>query len=74
MIISCLTPHILIIIFTGREEEKGLVTFGRELNSNPAGFATLSGKLDAIQHLKLQAKEMREDEKEHAKEVSLFLH
>ena len=27
VIISFLTPHILIIIFTGREEEKGLVTF-----------------------------------------------
>ena len=27
VIISHLTPHILIIIFTGREEEKGSVTF-----------------------------------------------
>ena len=40
--------------------------------SNPAGFTALSGKLDAIQHLKLQAKEMCEDEKEHTKEMSFF--
>ena len=32
----------------------------------------LSGKLDAIQHLKLQVKEMGEEENEPAKEVSLF--
>ncbi|KAF8519926.1 hypothetical protein JB92DRAFT_2828266 [Gautieria morchelliformis] len=53
----------------GGKKEKARSPLGKELDSDPAGFAALSGKLDAIQHLKIQAKDMREDQKAHAKEA-----
>ncbi|KAF8526811.1 hypothetical protein JB92DRAFT_3108045 [Gautieria morchelliformis] len=51
------------------KQKKARSPLGRELDGDPAGFAALSGKLDAIQHLKLQAKETRKDQREHAKEA-----
>ncbi|KAF8530643.1 hypothetical protein JB92DRAFT_3106254 [Gautieria morchelliformis] len=53
----------------GGKKQKARSPLGKELDSDPAGFTALSGKLDAIQHLKIQAKDMREDQKAHAKEV-----
>jgi hypothetical protein len=43
---------------------------GRELGCDPLAFASLSGKLDAIQHLKREAKKTRDEEREQTKEVS----
>jgi hypothetical protein len=42
---------------------------GREAKKEPACFASISGKLDAVKHLKGQAKETKEMEREQAKEV-----
>ncbi|KAF8517097.1 hypothetical protein JB92DRAFT_2907187 [Gautieria morchelliformis] len=42
---------------------------GKEWERDPALFASLSGKLDAVQHLKLEAKGTREEQKEHEKQV-----
>ncbi|KAF8532578.1 hypothetical protein JB92DRAFT_3103679 [Gautieria morchelliformis] len=55
--------------FLWGKKKRAPLLCGREFNSDPPGFAVLSGKLDAIQHLKLQVKEIREDQKEHAKET-----
>ncbi|KAF8530828.1 hypothetical protein JB92DRAFT_3092610 [Gautieria morchelliformis] len=43
---------------------------GRELGRDSLVFASLSGKLDVIQHLKQMAKDTREEEREKAKEYS----
>ncbi|KAF8526787.1 hypothetical protein JB92DRAFT_3224854 [Gautieria morchelliformis] len=51
------------------KQKKARSPLGRELDGDPAGFTALSGKLDVIQHLKLQAKETRKDKREHAKEA-----
>ncbi|KAF8497711.1 hypothetical protein JB92DRAFT_3125613 [Gautieria morchelliformis] len=42
---------------------------GKEWERDPALFASLSGKLDAVQHLKLEAKGTREEQKEREKQV-----
>ena len=43
---------------------------GREGEHDPATYASLCGKLDAVEQLKIQVDEMREEQKERAKEVS----
>ncbi|KAF8515476.1 hypothetical protein JB92DRAFT_3114956 [Gautieria morchelliformis] len=57
----------------GGKKKKARSPLGKELESDPAGFAALSGKLDTIQHLKIQAKDMCEDQKAHAKEAQNWL-
>ncbi|KAF8532061.1 hypothetical protein JB92DRAFT_3104463 [Gautieria morchelliformis] len=42
---------------------------GRVLEKDPVTFAGLYGKLDAVQHLKIQAKDTLEEQKEHTKEL-----
>ncbi|KAF8511856.1 hypothetical protein JB92DRAFT_3143942 [Gautieria morchelliformis] len=42
---------------------------GKEWERDPALFASLSGKLDAMQHLKLEPKGTREEQKEREKQV-----
>ncbi|KAF8510403.1 hypothetical protein JB92DRAFT_2940616 [Gautieria morchelliformis] len=42
---------------------------GKEWERDPALFTSLSGKLDAVQHLKLEAKGTREEQKECEKQV-----
>ncbi|KAF8481368.1 hypothetical protein JB92DRAFT_3039218 [Gautieria morchelliformis] len=42
---------------------------GKEWERDPALFALVSGKLDAVQHLKLEAKGTKEDQKEHEKQA-----
>ncbi|KAF8484173.1 hypothetical protein JB92DRAFT_3030797 [Gautieria morchelliformis] len=42
---------------------------GKEWERDPALFASLSGKLDAMQHLELEAKGTREEQKEREKQV-----
>ncbi|KAF8523989.1 hypothetical protein JB92DRAFT_2827146 [Gautieria morchelliformis] len=42
---------------------------GKEWERDPSLFASLSGKLDAVQHLKLEAKGTREEQKEREKQV-----
>ncbi|KAF8509951.1 hypothetical protein JB92DRAFT_3119384 [Gautieria morchelliformis] len=63
----------LLAWLEGEKQKKARSPICRELDGDPAGFAALSGKLDAIQHLKLQAKETRENQKEHAKEAQNWL-
>ncbi|KAF8516087.1 hypothetical protein JB92DRAFT_2829414 [Gautieria morchelliformis] len=63
----------LLAWLEGGKQKKARSPLGRELDSNLAGFAALSRKLDAIQHLKLQAKETCEDQKEHVKEAQNWL-
>lgn len=45
---------------------------GREWERDPISFAALSGKLDAVAHLKQEALETKEESKEQAKEVCIF--
>ncbi|KAF8520969.1 hypothetical protein JB92DRAFT_2892953 [Gautieria morchelliformis] len=42
---------------------------GKEWERDPALFASLSGKLDVMQHLKLEVKGTKEDQKEHEKQA-----
>ncbi|KAF8469351.1 hypothetical protein JB92DRAFT_2838476 [Gautieria morchelliformis] len=57
------------VIKHGGKQKKAWSPLGRELDGDPEGFTALSGKLDAVQHLKLQAKETRKDQREHVKEA-----
>ncbi|KAF8490272.1 hypothetical protein JB92DRAFT_3128983 [Gautieria morchelliformis] len=57
----------------GGEKKKAWSPLGKELDSDLAGFAALSGKLDAIQHVKIQAKDMCEGQKAHAKKAQNWL-
>jgi hypothetical protein len=45
---------------------------GRELGHDPLAFASLSGKLDAIQHLKREVKETCDEERDQTKEVCKY--
>ncbi|KAF8520688.1 hypothetical protein JB92DRAFT_2894368, partial [Gautieria morchelliformis] len=53
----------------GRKKKTPRSALGKEWERDPALFASLSGKLDAVQHLKLEAKGTREEQKEHEKQV-----
>jgi hypothetical protein len=46
---------------------------GGDAEKDPAWFAAILGKLDAIAHLKRDAKETKEVEREKVKEVCIFL-
>ncbi|KAF8532163.1 hypothetical protein JB92DRAFT_3104256 [Gautieria morchelliformis] len=64
---------LLAWVKDGGKKKKAQSPLGKELDSDLSSFAALSGKLDAIQHLKIQAKDMHEDQKAHAKEVAQLI-
>ena len=41
-----------------------------QAEANPVGFASLCGKIDSIAHLKCEAKELSDNQREQAKKVS----
>ncbi|KAF8492260.1 hypothetical protein JB92DRAFT_2835457 [Gautieria morchelliformis] len=53
----------------GGKKNSARSPLGRVLEQDPVTFAGLCGKLDAVQHLKIQAKDTLEEQKEHTKEV-----
>ncbi|KAF8507985.1 hypothetical protein JB92DRAFT_2955720 [Gautieria morchelliformis] len=53
----------------GGEKKTPRSALGKEWERDPALFASLSGKLDAMQHLKLEAKGTREEQKECEKQA-----
>ncbi|KAF8479965.1 hypothetical protein JB92DRAFT_3041943 [Gautieria morchelliformis] len=53
----------------GGEKKTPRSALGKEWERDPALFASLSGKLDAMQHLKLEAKGTKEEQKEREKQV-----
>ena len=42
----------------------------RQAEADPVGFASLCGKIDSIAHLKREAKELSDNQREQAKKVS----
>jgi hypothetical protein len=42
----------------------------RQADADPVGFASLCGKIDSIAHLKREAKELSDNQREQAKKVS----
>ncbi|KAF8481353.1 hypothetical protein JB92DRAFT_2837522 [Gautieria morchelliformis] len=53
----------------GKKKKTPWSALGKEWEHNPALFTLLSGKLDAVQHLKLEAKGTKEDQKEREKQA-----
>ncbi|KAF8497692.1 hypothetical protein JB92DRAFT_3146622 [Gautieria morchelliformis] len=53
----------------GGKKHSARSPLGRVLEQDPVTFAGLCGKLDAVQHLKIQARDTLEELKEHTKEA-----
>ncbi|KAF8498814.1 hypothetical protein JB92DRAFT_3146496 [Gautieria morchelliformis] len=78
-----MAPRMKIELGGGHLEEQGVLyaymvegggdsawsPLGRVLEQDPVTFAGLCGKLDAVQHLKIQAKDTLEELKENTKEA-----